>query len=162
MPFRAPNSPRIKILPLSYCTPKIFSRFSANLLIPIDHGTGGTPAFHSLLATRYKILTPRSHHEISPQRSPLPASQSQRNPVRFPRTSPQPFLLLSQTISGRKDQAQLRPRPPRPRHFHPPRPRRRRLHPGFSHANHAFAAQRSNRPRTGRPDPLRPANRHPN
>jgi hypothetical protein len=34
-----------KILPASDCAPRILSHFPANLLIPIDQGGGGLPAF---------------------------------------------------------------------------------------------------------------------
>src|SRR5580704_2834860 len=41
MPPRTPNSSRIKILPLTCCSPKIFSQFPANSLSAEDQGGGG-------------------------------------------------------------------------------------------------------------------------
>jgi len=41
-----------KILPVTHCSSKIFSRFSANSMIPLDRGGGGVPAPHSKFSFR--------------------------------------------------------------------------------------------------------------
>src|ERR1035438_7877291 len=137
MPRNPSNSLQFKILPVTPCSPEIFSQFPANSMIPENHGggVGASNANH-----------PRANRTpVSSQRPPLPASENQRNPVRIARTSPQPFLLLPQTLSRGANQTQLRSQTPQPRQFRLAHLRGGQCDPGLSHADHAPPRQRSNR-----------------
>jgi hypothetical protein len=41
---RRAKSRAVKILPVTYCRPRITSQIVANMMIPIDQGGGGTPS----------------------------------------------------------------------------------------------------------------------
>jgi hypothetical protein len=50
------NSFVFKILPATYCSPRIFLRFSANSMIPIDRGGGGVPTSRPRFPFRERIF----------------------------------------------------------------------------------------------------------
>src|SRR5438094_734082 len=126
-------------------------------MIPEDHYRKGITL--SDFAQTTSNLSSETHIRLRPKDSSLPPSQSQRHPVRLPRSQRPPLLLLPPAMARAQAGYQLRPRQKSQSDLLPPRARRRQRHPALGHADHAAPARRPNPTKDSRPSLLRPADR---